>query len=134
VGHRDLLAGIHALVIDDDEDARTVLDGVLSYHGALVTAVDSAEGALSVLDRVTPDVILSDIAMPQRDGIWLLNQVRERQRATGRYIPVIAVTASHWGAHRARFDDYLIKPVNLDRLCSCILRLASREPYERPES
>ena len=72
----DALAGVHILVVDDDDDARHLIRTILVYCGALVTAVASASAALTTLRSVVPDVLLSDISMPEHDGYWLLAQVR----------------------------------------------------------
>ena len=72
----DLLKGIHVLVVEDDDDSRALLETVLQYCGALVTAVASARDAVTTLERVKPDLLLSDLSMPHEDGYWLVRQIR----------------------------------------------------------
>ena len=114
--NRRPLSGILVLVVDDNDDARDVYKTVLSFLGALTTARGSASSALAVLALVTPDVILTDLAMPRRDGRWLLEQVR----ASGRGIPVVAVTANKY-ADLSAFDGGAYKPVDLEQLTDVIL-------------
>ena len=116
VKNRRPLSGIHVMVVDDSNDARDVFKTVLSFLGALTTARQSAASALSVLTLVTPDVIVTDLMMPGRDGYWLLEQVR----ASGRGIPVLAVTADKY-ADLSAFDGGAYKPVDLEQLTDLIL-------------
>ena len=116
VKNRRPLSGIHVLVVDDDTDARDVFKTVLSFLGALTTARESASSALAVLTLVTPDVILTDLKMPWRDGHWLLEQVR----GSGRGIPVVALTANKY-ADLSAFDGGAYKPVDLDQFTDVIL-------------
>lgn len=111
---RDTLAGIHVVVVDDDADARDLIATVLEYCGALVTKAASADQALALLEKVTSDAVVSDIAMPGRDGYWLLQQLR----APGKdKIPIVAITA-HGALHGpdrtllAGFDAHVRKPVD----------------------
>jgi len=116
VKNRRPLSGIHVLVVDDNSDARDVFKTVLSFLGALTTARASAASAVAVLTLVTPDVILTDLTMPGRDGHWLLQQVR----ASGRDIPVLAVTGNKY-ADLSAFDGGAYKPVDLEQLADLIL-------------
>ena len=120
--NRFLLSHISVLVVDDHAHSREYLDDALSYHGATVVAVPSAARALEVVAEFTPTIVICDIAMPWHDGVWLLRQLRNQQRATGWYVPVIALTA---GARPSRedFDVILTKPCPLDTLCRMIYRL-----------
>jgi CheY-like chemotaxis protein len=120
------LRGLHVVVVEDHDDSRFIVEASLRYCGALVTAVRSASEALALVRKVTPDVVLADIAMPFRDGIWLLEQLRARQQATGRYYPVVALTASITRPMGAAFDEILLKPCPMEKLCDVILRLTRR--------
>jgi CheY-like chemotaxis protein len=121
------LRGLHVLVVEDHDDSRFVVEASLRYSGALVTAVRSASEALDLVRKVTPDIVLADIAMPLHDGIWLLEQLRARQQATGHYFPVVALTASISRTRGTAFDEILLKPCPMERLCDVILRLTRRE-------
>jgi CheY-like chemotaxis protein len=117
------LRGVHVLVVEDHDDSRYILEQSLEYCGAVVMAVASATEALRVMQRTRPDIIIADIAMPVYDGIWLLRQLRAQQQATGRYVPVVALTASMSRPTRTDFDEVLFKPCHIDTICAVILRL-----------
>jgi CheY-like chemotaxis protein len=125
---RDTLAGLHVLVVDDDGDARELVGTVLEYCGALVTKAASAEQALDILGRVSSDAIVCDIAMPGRDGYWLLAQLRRSGRPS---IPVVAITA-HGALHGpdrtlvAGFDAHIRKPIDPWELTGVLAALTRR--------
>lgn len=119
------LRGVHVVVVEDHDDSRFIVEASLRYCGALVTAVPSASEALTLVRKVTPDIVLADIAMPFHDGIWLLEQLRARQQATGRYFPVVALTASISRPMAHDFDELLEKPCPVEKLCEVILRLTA---------
>jgi CheY-like chemotaxis protein len=127
----DALVGVHVLIVDDDEDARVLMQTILQYCGALVTVAASAQEAMTVLARVTPDAILSDIAMPEHDGYWLIREVRALPRDQGGAIPAIALTA-HGTAHgpdrtlAAGFQLHLRKPVDPWELCRALVGIVRR--------
>ena len=122
------LDGIHVLVIDDDEDARTICDAMLRYAGATVRVVGSALAAVRTLRHVRPDVVLTDLSMPRNDGLWLVDWIRERDHRRGDHLPVIAITARDdlydvATAQRHGLDGYLTKPVPFRTLCATIAQL-----------
>jgi CheY-like chemotaxis protein len=127
----DALTGVHVLIVDDDPDARDLIGTVLQYCGALVSVVAAAVDALALVERLTPDVLLVDIAMPERDGYWLLESVRARPLQRGRAIPAVAITAhsqSH-GPDRtlgAGFQGHLGKPIDPWEMCRVIASLARK--------
>ena len=88
------LDGLRILVVDDNRDARAALTAVLEECGADVVPVDSAPAALEALPRLHPDVMVSDIAMPDMDGRKLIRRVRELDDRHGGAVPAIAITAS----------------------------------------
>ena len=127
----DALVGVHVLVVDDDRDSRNLLRMILEYCGALVTAVPSADQALRTLRRVTPDVLLTDIAMPRRDGYWLIEQVRALPAEQGGGIPAVAITA-HGEEHgpartlAAGFQGHIRKPIDPWDLCRALTGIVRR--------
>jgi CheY-like chemotaxis protein len=127
----DALVGLHVLVVDDDSEARMLLRTVLEYGGALVTVVATARDALRTLQRVTPDAVVSDIAMPHENGYWLIREMRELEGVRGHRIPAIAITG-HADVHgldrtlEAGFDAHLTKPVDPWDLCRVIATLVRR--------
>jgi CheY-like chemotaxis protein len=127
----DALAGIHVLVVDDDGDARELLQVVLRYCGALVTVASGAGEALEALERVIPDIVVCDIAMPQRDGYWFIGSLRARPADRGGSVPVIAVTA-HGATHGpdrtlpAGFQAHIRKPVDPWELCRVVAAMTRK--------
>jgi CheY-like chemotaxis protein len=92
------LAGVHVLIVDDHDDSRDLWEKVLQYAGALVTAARSAPQALALCNTVRPDVVVTDLSMPEHDGVWLAEQLRAR----GEQMPLVAVSG-----YTAVFGDRL---------------------------
>lgn len=121
------LEGVSILLVDDDPACREALALALEDHGARVAAVDSVAAAVEHLEPA-PDVILSDIEMPDEDGFELLRRVRAWDRLDGRHTPTVAVTGLGGRAARERlraagFDDYFPKPIDLGALVARIRSL-----------
>jgi PAS domain S-box-containing protein len=121
--------GIHTLLVDDEADGREILSVFLEHCGAQVTAVGSAREALAAIERRRPDVLVSDLAMPQVDGYELIRRVRALPDGAG--IPAIALTAhanadARVKAFRAGFDTYMTKPVDPTELVAVIVELVQR--------
>jgi signal transduction histidine kinase/ActR/RegA family two-component response regulator len=92
------LAGIRALVVEDQQDAREILAAALTQYGVRVLAAASAREGLAMLDEAIdsgtpPHVIISDIGLPDEDGYQLMQQIAGRPPSRGGALPVIAVTA-----------------------------------------
>ncbi|RQZ71200.1 ATP-binding protein [Burkholderia sp. Bp9004] len=122
------LDGQRVLVVDDDATSRESLAAALETLGAQVSTAQSGRDALDVVARQHPSVVLSDLAMPDGDGFWLLDHIRHLPNADG-LLPVVAVTA-HAGADRNRvmaagFDAFLDKPVDMPTLASVIVDVAA---------
>jgi len=121
---RNALKGSRVLVVDDDADARELCSSALALYGATVTSAASATAALAVVDAAAPDVVVSDISMPDHDGYWLVDQLHQR----GLRVPVVAMTAfgrqhSRQAAFAAGFGEYLSKPFDPLNLCDVIARV-----------
>jgi CheY-like chemotaxis protein len=82
------LDGVRVLVVDDTRSVLDVVTDMLECNGAAVTAVDSAEEALDVLQREHPDVLLSDLSMPGKGGYWLIGQVRALSPELARHLRI----------------------------------------------
>jgi signal transduction histidine kinase/CheY-like chemotaxis protein len=125
------LAGIRVLVVEDDDDARALVERVLKGQGALVKAVSSAREALDVLEKERIDVLLSDIEMPGTDGYQLIQELRLRPSQQGGAVPAAALTAyarteDRLRALRAGFQLHLSKPVQPVELITVVSSLATR--------
>ncbi|HEV8604314.1 MAG TPA: response regulator [Tepidisphaeraceae bacterium] len=126
-----MLAGLHILLVDDEADAREMLTEVLRRHQARVTAVGSARDALVELDRALPDVLISDIAMPDDDGYSLIRKVRGRTAEQGGQVPAMALTAYAREEDRTRalaagYQVHVPKPVEPNELATVVAALAGR--------
>jgi CheY-like chemotaxis protein len=119
------LAGLRLVVVEEDCDNREVLEIALAAEGASVAKAASAEEALALCRAVRPAIVLTDIALPDHDGVWLLRQI---QAFPASRIPVVALTG-HAFPHEieaitaAGFDRYLVKPMDLDQLVAVIVEL-----------
>lgn len=119
------IEGLNILVVDDDDATRTLLTALLTDSGASVTSAPNAIDALRELDETSPEIIVSDIGMPEMDGYEFMKTVRGR----GLKIPSIALTAFSRDEDRKRaldsgFQEHMAKPIDVDRLLSTILKLS----------
>ncbi len=125
------LTGVRGLIIDDEPDARELLEMVLSSYGMVLQSVGGAEDALERLRTFTPDVILSDVGMPETDGYTLIRKVRMLEDAEKKNVPAIALTAFARNEDRTRallagFNAHLAKPVEPVILGAMIADLVGR--------
>src|SRR5262245_14915769 len=117
-GRREPLAGVWAVVVDDEADARELVTEVLELSGARVTAFGSVPEALDLLTDDTgarPDILISDLSMPVEDGISLIRKLREWERTHGGALPAVALTAFARAKDRIRaleagFQTHVAKP------------------------
>ena len=119
------LRGRQVLVVEDHDDARELVAGVLRAAGAVVTTAASSEESLDLLADMTPDVLLLDLGLPGEDGYTLLRRIRGMKAFEGRAIPAIALTAYARASDRKRalaagFLDYVVKPVDPEELVRVI--------------
>jgi CheY-like chemotaxis protein len=123
------LDGLQVLVLEDDTDAREMIATTLKHAGAEVTAAGSMQDALGILDTLTPDVVVSDIAMPNGTGYDFLRHMRRVPRFLK--IPAIALTAYARSQDRARaldegFHSHIGKPVEPTSLVRTVAVAAGR--------
>ncbi len=130
-GHSQTLTQLKVLVVEDVADARQLVVDVLRAHGAHVLTAESATTALDVLRTETPDVLVSDIGMPDMDGYQLIEEVRRRGFSDA-VLPAIALTAFASAADRQRalaagFQAHVAKPLIVTELVSMLTTvMASR--------
>ncbi|WP_437637362.1 response regulator [Sorangium sp. So ce854] len=125
------LGGLHVLLVEDDADARELLQEVLSQHRAEVTAVASAREALAAFVAARPHVLVSDIAMPGEDGYELIRSIRQRPPHAGGDLPALALTAyarkeDQQRALDAGFHMHATKPIEPAALVAAVASLAAR--------
>jgi CheY-like chemotaxis protein len=129
---RGALAGVRVLIVDDNADARVILQAVFEYCDAEVFVADTGRAALEMVRRAAPHVVICDIAMPHWNGYRVLREIRALPGERGVAIPVIAVTAyeeQHHGprALAAGFTAWRTKPVNLADLVALVEDLAKAQ-------
>jgi PAS domain S-box-containing protein len=127
------LSGVRILLVDDESDARDLVRFVLEDSGAEVKATGSVSEALSTLSRWKPNVVVSDIAMPDEDGFDFIRRLRSLPPEAGGEIPAAALTALARSDDRTRvlesgFQIHLPKPVEPLELVESVARLAASEP------
>jgi len=127
-----LLSGLNVLLVDDDSDTLTLMATALTKRQANVTAVSSAGEAIQAITQKRPDVLVSDIAMPDEDGYGLIEKIRLLENGETQNIPAVAITAYAKDEDRERalssgFQIYLAKPVELTELISVVARAARRD-------
>jgi CheY-like chemotaxis protein len=120
------LAGLAIVVVEDHDDARRYLDLFLRQLGAKVMVASNAFDGLELIKHSLPDLVLSDISMPGRDGFGLLCDIRALGPDTGGGVPVIAMTALAMQMDRADilnagFKAFLTKPFSPEQLVEAIL-------------
>ena len=125
------LLGTKVLVVDDDADARELLRSILAQSGASVRTAGSAAEAIQQFDARQPDVLVSDIGMPGRDGYDLIRHIRSRSTESGGHVPALALTAFARSDDRRRaigagFHMHLAKPVEPAELVTVVSSLANR--------
>jgi PAS domain S-box-containing protein len=125
------LENLHVLVVDDEADARELVQAALEGAGAIVTLASSSAQALEAIRLRKPDVIVSDIGMPDEDGYVFIRKLRELSREAGGRIPAVALTAYARAEDRrkalvAGFQNHAAKPVEPQELMIVIANLAGR--------
>lgn len=130
-GSRKLLRGLRVLLIEDEPESREALKTVLQSYGAEVTAAASAAEALTAFELATPDVLVSDIGLPGRDGYDLMREIRQRPPERGGQVPALALTGYAEAEDRrqtaaAGFQAYLTKPSDPSALVASVAALAGR--------
>ncbi|HKZ06129.1 MAG TPA: ATP-binding protein [Methylomirabilota bacterium] len=125
------LAGVRVLVVDDDPAAVDLVAAILRQQGAYVTGCTSTAAALLTAPGWRPDVVVSDIEMPEEDGYTLVRKLRALPPEAGGRTPVVALTAfgrpeDRIRSLRAGFNIHMAKPVDPDELIAVVANLAGR--------
>ncbi len=128
-GHR--LDGVRLLLVEDNPDTLEMLKFIFDSCGAEVFTATSVNDALDVLENCRPDALVSDIAMPDRDGYDLIREIRSRDPEHGGSIPAVAVTAYTRAEDRVRalaagFQMHVAKPIDPDELIAVVASLTGQ--------
>ncbi|WP_392531030.1 PAS domain-containing protein [Nostoc sp. C117] len=123
-----LFNGLRVLIVDDDSDTREFVRFLLQENGALIATAASATEALAAIAQIIPDLLISDLGMPEMDGYSLIRLIRAMPKEEGGEIPAIALTAYVGESHRDRvlaagFGKHLAKPVQPTELLTSIADL-----------
>lgn len=127
----DILKGVRILAVDDQLDTRDLIILALTRYGAEVKACTSAVEACTMMKKWKPDVIVSDIGMPDEDGYDLMRKIRALTPKRGGTIPALALTGyagpmDESKAYAAGYQVHMTKPVKLRELAASVVRLAGR--------
>jgi CheY-like chemotaxis protein len=126
------LKGKKVLVVEDDADVRELLAAALQMAGAETAEAGSVAEALAALNTLVPDVLISDIGMPEEDGFIMIGKFRWWEREHRREpAPAIALTGyaqpeDHARCRSAGYNDHLSKPIEPEMLISAVLRVSGR--------
>src|SRR5262249_48215945 len=123
----EVLRGRHVLLVEDDRDTLESTKLLLELYGASVSAAASADEALRAVRARVPDLLVTDLGMPDVDGITLVERLREQHAVDG--VPAVALTGHAGSEDRARvlragFAAHLGKPIDPERLVSVLATLA----------
>jgi PAS domain S-box-containing protein len=124
-----VLDGVRVLVVEDEADARELVSKILKIGGAEVTAVASASEAMKIFSGLAPQVLLSDISMPDEDGYALIRRIRALPDPAQAHTPAIAVTAlarkeDRRDALDAGYQRHITKPIDPGALTKAVAELA----------
>ena len=125
------LEGVHVLLVDDETDTVAVMRSILDSSEAIVETATSVTQALELAATFSPDVIITDIAMPGEDGFQFLRRLTARGESVSAPIPVLAITGKSAPADRdailaAGFQRYLRKPIEPEELIRAIHDLVKK--------
>ena len=130
------LAGTRILLVEDEEDTRAVVTRILAWRGGEVRACASAREAREAFEAWPPDVLVSDIGMPEESGYSLIEGIRKAERLSGAHTPAIALTAYAQETHRLRalasgYDAHVPKPVDPAELVRMVAQVRGPVPLRR---
>jgi signal transduction histidine kinase/DNA-binding response OmpR family regulator len=130
-GFSKILAGLRILVVDDEADSRDLVTTILTRCGSKVRCCESTAEALKTFREWKPDLLVSDIGMPQEDGYTLIKRLRKLRLKLAREIPAVALTAYATDDDRARalsagFQVHVPKPIEPEALVRSIAGAAGR--------
>jgi two-component system, OmpR family, response regulator len=129
------MAGERLLLVDDEDNLRTMLEAALRHHGFDVTSAATGRGALDALPAAAPDAIILDVMLPDLDGF----EVCRRLRTEGVRTPVLFLTARDATEDKVRGltlggDDYLVKPFSLEELVARVQAVLRRTGQSRSDA
>lgn len=123
--------GFTVLIVEDNEINQMLIATLLKKRGYRVIIADNGKIALKMLEKEEVDLILMDIMMPEMDGYDTTMAIREKEKETGKHIPIIAITARAMKGDKekcinAGMDDYITKPIKVDKLDKIIFQTVNK--------
>jgi len=130
------LKGLQVLVVDSDPDSRYLLTILFQEYGVETIAATSALEALEILKQIKPDLLISEIRLPNEDGYSLMDKVKAFESGRHVHIPAIALTVYARDDDRAHalsvgFEEHLPKPFDIDELLATVAGL-TRQVHSEP--
>jgi CheY-like chemotaxis protein len=127
------------LLAEDNAVNRTLAIRLLEQRGYTVTVAANGREALAALEKEDFDAILMDLQMPELDGFEATGQIREKEKATGKHIPIIAMTAHALKGDEERcidagMDGYVSKPIRTNELYAALEKTVKKEERSEPEN
>ena len=121
---------LEILLVEDHAVNQRLAVEVLTQRGHAVQVAENGRRALALLEETTPDLILMDVQMPEMNGLEATTAIRDRERGTGRHVPIVAMTARAMLGDRERcleagMDEYLTKPIRAAALIATVERLGT---------
>ncbi|HEU4887138.1 MAG TPA: PAS domain S-box protein [Thermoanaerobaculia bacterium] len=123
--HRDRLRDLEIVLVDDEIESRKMITAVLRAAGANVVPLDSPTAALDAIDAHRPDIVITDIAMPEMDGYTFMRTLRARPYGPELKVIVLSAFPAR-GDQNSGFDAYLNKPIDPFHLVDDVARIALR--------
>ncbi len=127
------------LLAEDNQINQQVAIRLLKKLGHEVQVVENGQVAVDILQTTAFDVVLMDVQMPVLDGLKATSAIRQQEKSTGRYQPIIAMTAHSMAGDRERclnagMDDYISKPINATTVTETLLRVTGGHPSACPQT
>ena len=126
-----ILDGLRVLVVDNDADNLKLVEIIFELYQAQVQTAASVDEAIKVIEEWTPDILSSDISMPNKDGYSLIQSIRIKEAQSGGFLPAVALTSYLFAENRrlafnAGFQMFITKPFDSDELVAVVAKLTGR--------
>lgn len=125
------LNGLRVLVVDDNDDCLCIVTLILSDYQAQTKTATSVDEAIEAIEEWKPDIVISDIGMPGKDGYSLVSDIRNKEASMGGFLPAVALTSYAYPediseAIDAGFQEVIRKPFEPDELVAVVARLTGQ--------
>ncbi|MEJ6483491.1 response regulator [Nostoc punctiforme UO1] len=125
------LNGLRVLVVDDNDDCLCIVTFFLSDYQAQTKTATSVDEAIEAIEEWKPDIVISDIGMPDKDGYSLVSSIRNKEASMGGFLPAVALTSYAYPedikeAIDAGFQEVIRKPFEPDELVAVLARLTGQ--------